>query len=140
MQDVGLEGGAVELVGALDLDRSATGIGPRRLPAWTRPQLPSIVTDVIVKMPSGVRLRMRTDTTTIELDVQLTLLQMLPRPLAPAVFDLVVDGELVAQSPTTTGNVLGIDHRLARRRVRLARGVRSDERGPRGKMVAAGAA
>lgn len=113
MQDVGLEGGAVELVGALDLDRSATGIGPRRLPAWTRPQLPSIVTDVIVKMPSGVRLRMRTDTTTIELDVQLTLLQMLPRPLAPAVFDLVVDGELVAQSPTTTGNVLGIDPRDA---------------------------
>ena len=34
--------------------RSPTGITPRRLPAWTRPQLPDIVMDVIVQMPSGV--------------------------------------------------------------------------------------
>lgn len=108
MQDVALEDGPVELVGALDLDRSPTGIGPRRLPAWTRPQLPTIITDAIVKMPSGVRIRFRSDTTTVELDVLLTLIEMRPTPLAPAVFDLVVDGNLVDQSPTTTGNVLGI--------------------------------
>lgn len=111
MQDVALEGGPVELVGSLDLDRTATGIGPRRLPAWTRSQLPSIVTDAIVKMPSGVRLRFRSDTTAIELDVHLTLLQLRPRPLEPATFDLVVDGELVAQSPTTVGNLLSLDAR-----------------------------
>ena len=111
MQDVALEGGPVELVGSLDLDRTDTGIGPRRLPAWTRAQLPSIVTDVIVKMPSGVRLRFSSDTTAVELDVQLTLLHLRPRPLVAATFDLVVDGQLVAQSPTTTGNVLGLDAR-----------------------------
>jgi len=111
VQDVALEGGPVELVGALDVDRSDAGIGPRRLPAWTRPQLPSIVTDVIVKMPSGVRVRLRSDTTSLELDVHLTLLQLRPRPLTAATFDLVVDGELVAQSPTTVGHLLTLDSR-----------------------------
>jgi hypothetical protein len=111
VQDVALDGGPAELVGALDVDRSASGIGPRRLPAWTRAQLPSIVTDVIVKMPSGVRIRFRSDTTAVELDVHLTLLQLRPRPLAPALFDLVVDGRLAGQSPTTIGNLLSLDMR-----------------------------
>ena len=39
MQDVELVGGVVNFAGALDLDRSDVGISPRRLPAWTRPQL-----------------------------------------------------------------------------------------------------
>ena len=109
MREVVLDGGPVELVGALDVDRSATGITPRRLPAWTRPQIPDIVMDVIVQMPSGVRLRFRSDTTTIELDVMVTLLQILPRPLVPAVFDTTVDGELVHQAPTTEGTLLRLD-------------------------------
>lgn len=109
MREVVLEGGPVELVGAFDVDRSATGITPRRLPAWTRPQIPDIVMDVIVQMPSGVRLRFRSDTTAVELDVMVTLLQILPRPLVPAVFDLTVDGELVHQVPTTEGTLLQLD-------------------------------
>ncbi len=99
----------IEFVGALDLDATATGgIIPRRLPAWTRPQIPDLFMDVMVQMPSGVRIRFTTDATAIELDVMLTLIRIGANPLRPAVFDLVVDGALVAQRPTTEGNVIGI--------------------------------
>jgi hypothetical protein len=109
MQEIELESDAVALIGALDVDRSPTGITPRRLPAWTRPQIPDIVMDVVVQMPSGVRVRFATDSTAVELDVALTHLQFLPRDLRPAVFDIVVNGELVEQAATTVGNVITID-------------------------------
>ena len=35
-----LRDGAVSIFGALDYDTRSQGISPRRLPAWTRPQLP----------------------------------------------------------------------------------------------------
>ena len=50
----------VEARGALDFDKRGEGISPRRLPAWTRLQVPKLM-DVIVRMPSGVRLRFATD-------------------------------------------------------------------------------
>ena len=61
--DVALEGGPVEIVGALGFDRSDAGLSPRRLPEWTRPQIPDLFMDGIVRMPSGVRLRFATDST-----------------------------------------------------------------------------
>jgi lysophospholipase L1-like esterase len=61
--------------------------------------------DVVVQMPSGVRIRFATSSTRIEIDVKLTLLQQLPRDLRPAVFDLIVDGTLARQALTTVGNV-----------------------------------
>jgi hypothetical protein len=111
MREVPLEDGPVELVGALGLDRAATGISPRRLPDWTRPQIPDVFMETMVQMPSGVRLRFTTDSTTIELDVMLTQFRILPAPLVPAAFDLVVDGELVESAPTSAGNVVNIDMR-----------------------------
>jgi hypothetical protein len=100
--------GPVEMVGALDLDRSATGVTPRRLPAWTRPQIPDVFMEGVVGMPSGVRLRFASDTTAVELDVMLTLVRQLPNPLRPAVFDAVVDGALVAQASSTTGTLITV--------------------------------
>ena len=111
MQSIPLNGDVVELVGALDRDETPTGVVPRRLPAWTRAQLPDVVMDFIVQSPSGVRLRFTTDATAIELDVMLTLLHRIPGGLPPAVFDLVADGRLVAQVPSTTGTVLHVDMR-----------------------------
>jgi hypothetical protein len=109
MKELVLDGGDVICVGALDLDRTPMGLIPRRLPAWTRPQIPDILMEVVVQMPSGVRLRCTTTSATIELDVLLTLLQVLPRDIRPATFDLLVNGDLVAQAATTEGNafVLG---------------------------------
>ncbi|HEY2213465.1 MAG TPA: SGNH/GDSL hydrolase family protein [Acidimicrobiales bacterium] len=106
MQNVALEGGPVEVVGALDLDHSPTGLVPRRLPAWTRPQIPDLFMDVVVQLPSGVRLRFATTSTCIELDVMLTNLSRPPMPQMAAVFDLVIDGEVVAQQQSTEGHLI----------------------------------
>jgi hypothetical protein len=111
MQTIALDGGAVELVGALDIDRTATGIVPRRLPAWTRSQIPDVFMDFVVQSPSGVRLRFATDATAVELDVMLTFVHRVPQALPPAVFDLVVDDRLVEQVSSTTGTVLQVDLR-----------------------------
>jgi len=106
---VPLEGGPVEIVGALGFDRSEAGISPRRLPEWTRPQIPDLFMDGIVRMPSGVRLRFATDSRSIELDVLLTLLELRPQPLAPACFDLVVDDAVGGQACTDVGQRLVIE-------------------------------
>jgi hypothetical protein len=108
MQDIPLVGGPVEMVGALDIERTPTGLVPRRLPAWTRPQIPDLFMDVMVGIPSGVRLRFVTDSTSIHLDVMLTLIRQMPRPLRPAMFDLVIDGTLQHQYGTTEGNVITV--------------------------------
>ena len=65
--------------------------------------------DSIVRMPAGVRLRFATDSTTIELDVLLTLLELRPQPLAPACFDLVVDDAVGGQACTDVGQRLVIE-------------------------------
>jgi hypothetical protein len=109
MLDVALEAGPVDLVGALDLDRSPTGITPRRLPAWTRPQIPDPVMDVMLQIPSGVRLRFLTDSTAFELDVMLTMFRILPNAAMPAVFDLLVDGERTGQVRTDAGTIVTVD-------------------------------
>lgn len=101
--------GPVEVVGALDLDRSATGIVPRRLPAWTRPRIPDLFMDFVVQSPSGVRLRFRTDSTSIELDALVTMLHFEPAPFTGTAFDLTVDGVLVATVPTMVGTIVHLD-------------------------------
>jgi hypothetical protein len=109
MRGISLLDGPVDLVGALDCEVSATGLSPRRLPAWTRPQIPDLFMDFVVQMPSGVRLRFRTSSSVVELEVLLTQLRVGPNELQPSAFDLVVDGRSAGQVRTTTGNVLNID-------------------------------
>jgi lysophospholipase L1-like esterase len=93
----------IRLAGALDRDVTDDGIIFRRLPGWTRHQITDIQLALMVTMPAGVRLEFQTDETDIELDVMLTLLQINDRPLKPAAFDLVVNGELEASVATTEG-------------------------------------
>ena len=67
----------IEMRGALDFDKrtynnkhtgeTGTGLSPRRLPDWTRSQVPQVM-DVIVRMPSGVRMRFNTDAQQIGLE------------------------------------------------------------------------
>ena len=59
-----------ELVrGALELERTAHGVLPHRLPAWARAQVPDEQLAMAEAQPSGVRLAFRTRATAIELDV-----------------------------------------------------------------------
>jgi len=115
-----LEHGAVSFFGCYAFDRRSQGISPRRLPDWTRPQLPQ-ATDVMVRMPSGVRMAFTTDAETIALTVQTT--RMLTPPAAPAavVFDLQVNGAAAISYSSMAGNTLVVDP-LDRQQYSLQRG------------------
>lgn len=107
--ELALEGGALEIVGALDFDRTETGIAPRRLPAWTRPQVPDLFMDFMITLTSGVRIAFRTDSPWIELDAMPTGFAITGMPVHPISFDLVVDGSRVARDSGDHGTRLVLD-------------------------------
>ena len=98
------------LRGALDLERTADGVLPHRLPAWARAQCDDGQLAMAESQPSGVRLAVRTEATAVELDTRPTKRiypGVPPRP--DGVYDLVIDGEPTAQGSVTGGNTLTID-------------------------------
>ncbi|MFG2004671.1 GDSL-type esterase/lipase family protein [Spirillospora sp. NPDC048911] len=109
--DVPLPSCSVRLRGALDLERTPAGWMPRRLPSWTRPQLPDAFCEMVVSQPSGVRLVFGTEATSLELTVLITRTWFAGDPDAePAgCFDLVVDGEPAGRVPAPDGGVLVLD-------------------------------
>lgn len=94
------------LRGFLDVETTAHGLLPHRLPARARRQIPDDQLAVAEAQPSGVRLAFRTRATTIELDTLPTkrVYRGLPAP-ADGVYDLLVDGRPAAQATVTGGNV-----------------------------------
>ncbi|MFE7595772.1 GDSL-type esterase/lipase family protein [Streptomyces sp. NPDC057494] len=94
------------LRGHLDVEETAHGLLPHRLPAWARRQIPDDRLAVAEAQPSGVRLAFRTDATTIELDTLPTkrVYPGFPPPL-DGVYDLLVDGLLTAQATVDGGNL-----------------------------------
>jgi len=105
-----LKEGAVSFPGAFDFDERPEGISPRRLPAWTRLQIPQAM-DAMLRMPSGVRMAFRTDTREIRLLVQTTKLVTPPQTARPVVFDLVVDRGQVLSFSSDKGNTILLDRR-----------------------------
>ncbi|WP_370947106.1 SGNH/GDSL hydrolase family protein [Amycolatopsis sp. cg5] len=94
------------LRGAQDLERTAHGLLPHRLPAWARAQCADPQLATAESKPSGVRLAFRTEATTIELDVFRTKMDIRGLPPRPdGCFDLVIDDRLVAQARTSGGDV-----------------------------------
>jgi len=96
------------VVGALQAERTEQGLVLHRLPAWARAQTFEPMMALVETMPAGVRLAMRTDATVLELDVDLTLVQLADRPPIPGVFDLVVDGELRESVASSEGTCLSL--------------------------------
>ena len=109
MREVLLEGGPLEIRGALDADRTATGLAVRRLPAWTRPQLPDLFMEAMVTMASGIRMRLRTDSTRIEIDVATTQIVFGDKPRLDPAFALRVDGVFVAHEPARGGSRIVVE-------------------------------
>ncbi|MEW2442858.1 SGNH/GDSL hydrolase family protein [Micromonospora marina] len=112
------------LRGALDLEQTADGVLPHRLPAWARAQNTDPQLMTAEAMPSGVRVVFRTRATVVELDVLPT--KMVYRGTGPRPdgrYDLVVDGRLAGQATAGGGKVLTID---------LATGTSGVEPGPVG--------
>ena len=106
---IDLEGGPVAIVGALDFDRSPTGISPRRLPDWTRPQIPDVFMNSMVAMASGVRLAFTTDADSIELDVMATTFRYSTMPARAPMCQLVVDGTPTADAVVESANYFVLD-------------------------------
>jgi hypothetical protein len=98
------------LRGALDVQQTAQGVLPHRLPAWARAQCADGQLAMAEAQPSGVRLAFRTRATAVELDALPTKQVYAGAPPRPdGVYDLLVDGRLTAQSSVTGGNTLSID-------------------------------
>ncbi|WP_447587395.1 GDSL-type esterase/lipase family protein [Microbacterium lacticum] len=79
-----------EVIGALSFAPGRYGVRPRRLPDWTRRQIPDVGFDFVVGMTSGVRVAASTSASTIALELCVIGIA----PGAPAIIELVVDGEL----------------------------------------------
>ncbi|MFE4373121.1 GDSL-type esterase/lipase family protein [Streptomyces sp. NPDC056835] len=98
------------LRGALDLEHTAHGVLPHRLPARARAQCSDGQLAMAESQPSGVRLAFRTGATAIELDVLPTKRVYVGAPPRPhGVYDLLVDARLAGRAGVTGGNTLTID-------------------------------
>ncbi|GAA2896462.1 GDSL-type esterase/lipase family protein [Streptomyces mexicanus] len=96
--------------GALDLERTAHGLLPHRLPAWARAQCADPQLALAEAQPSGVRLVFRTRATAVELDTLPTKRVYTGAPPRPdGVYDLLVDGRPAGQGTVGGGNVLTVD-------------------------------
>lgn len=105
MLKIDLVDGPVTIAGALDVERTPTGLIPRRLPAWTRPQLTDPYMRLMVPRPAGVRLVFRTEADNVELDVFVTRFRNAYHPLFPVAFDAVASWSRVISEEVRGGDV-----------------------------------
>ena len=106
---VDVAGGAVRAAGILEIEPTDDGIILHRMPSWARTQHNDIALPLLETMPSGARLEMVSEASCIELDVHLTRVQIGPEPAPPAVFELVVDGQLTAAEESVTGTLITVE-------------------------------
>ena len=95
----------IEVVGALDFDQRSEGLGIRRLPDWTRPQVPQGL-DVMLRMPSGVRLRIKTNASTIGLDAVTTTFGQAAGNQRPVAFDIQFDEQITSVFSPPTNRIV----------------------------------
>lgn len=96
--------------GAFELEPTVHGLTPHRLPAWARAQAADPQIAMAEAQPSGVRFAFTTDATTVEIDVLPTRVNFGGAPpRALGVYDLAVDGQLVAQQSAKEATQLLID-------------------------------
>lgn len=96
--------------GAHELERTARGVLPHRLPAIARAQSNDPRVLMAESQPSGVRIAVRTSATELELDTlrtRTTYTGVPPRP--DGAIDLVVDGRAAGSAATRGGNTVTID-------------------------------
>ena len=98
-------------VKSLKKEVTRQGLSPRRLPDWTRMQVPQVM-DVIVRMPSGVRLRFNTTATRIGLEFLATNLVNAGKERRQIVFNLELSTK-AASTPLVVasdkGNAIHLD-------------------------------
>jgi lysophospholipase L1-like esterase len=95
--------------GAVDIEPTAAGLLPHRLPAWARAQCPDAQLAMAESQPSGVRVVFQTAATAVELGVLATKRVyggLGPRP--DGIYDLFIGGELAQQGSVQGGRTLHI--------------------------------
>ena len=97
---------AFRLAGFQDLEETADGVMPSRLPPAGRRQMDDLVLTWTASLPSGGRIEVVSDTSAIEVDLQLTRLAYARRDPLLAGIDLVVDGALVDGARVDEGHLL----------------------------------
>lgn len=98
------------LRGALELEHTAHGVLPHRLPAWARAQCADPQLASAEAKPAGVRLAFRTEATAVELDAFRTAMEYRGIPPRPdGVYDVLVNGVLVAQAGSSGGDTQVVD-------------------------------
>ncbi|PXX69341.1 GDSL-like lipase/acylhydrolase family protein [Nocardia tenerifensis] len=90
--------------GAVDLERTAHGVLPHRLPEQARRQFPDDYLAMVEAQPAGVRLAFRTSATAIEVDVLPTRTVYRGAPPQPdGVYVLLVDGRPAGRATVPGG-------------------------------------
>ncbi|SEM71901.1 SGNH/GDSL hydrolase family protein [Cryobacterium luteum] len=97
------------LHGAAEVETTARGVRPHRLPAWVRTQFPDPQLLMMEGQPSGVRLAMSTAARTIHLVFHPSRLTYLGADRPRGSIDLVVNGDLVASDLLDDGDVIEAD-------------------------------
>lgn len=118
------ESGEVQTRGAWERDRTPAGFLPRRLPAWTRLQLPDIFMNTMVTMTAGVRLVFATNSPVVELTCHPRTIHTVSEPLREPVFQMLVDGEMLPDVVAHGGTIVHVD------RVAGPAGITFEEGGP----------
>lgn len=96
--------------GALELEQTDIGVRPHRLPSWAFAQGADAQLAMAESQPSGVRLVVATRASWLELRARASRFGYRGLPLRPpGVFDLVVDGELVAGSSLESADLTIVD-------------------------------
>lgn len=96
--------------GALELEPTADGVRPHRLPGWARTREADAQLSMVEAQPAGVRLVAATTASWVGLRARASRFAYAGLPARPdGVFDLVVDGELVAQRSLRTATTTTVD-------------------------------
>jgi hypothetical protein len=95
------------LRGAREIEPTAHGLLPHRLPGWARAQCADPQLAMAESQPAGCRLVFHTGSTVIELDALRTRPAYRGVPMRPdGVYDLTINGRLTAQASLAGGNIL----------------------------------
>lgn len=111
MQTVDLNPSAIRFAGIAEIEPTDSGVVLHRMPGWARVQHNDLSLALLETMPAGGRLEFDTTATFLEVESHLTHIQIGDAARRPAVFDLVVDGELVGSRDTFEGTLISVDPR-----------------------------
>jgi hypothetical protein len=94
------------LAGVLSVERTDGGGRLSRLPLWVRDQVSDPALWVVASMPAGARVEFTSSTTALELDVEITHLQLGAAPVTAKAFDLVINDEVIDVARSSDGPVI----------------------------------